>query len=116
VIQIQPHLKLTADQYKLEEWVAKPEERRRQYFIGIDNFKSTIAGISGHDPAETQIVRFLMLALEGDGTFTGHISKWKNGAKLVEESFWRQLWEAGAIVLLSAYEHACSQRKWPETM
>jgi hypothetical protein len=114
VIALEPHLELTADQYKLKEWVCKPADRRKEYFKGIDGFKVIVRGTSKEDPLENQIVRFLMVTLESDRTFSGHIKKWKDGAKLVEKPFWAQLYETGAVLLLLEYMSACDQREWPE--
>jgi hypothetical protein len=114
VIALKPHLEQTAERYKLKDWVDTPEDRRKKYFFGIEGFKTLVRGMTEQDPAEDQIVNFLMQTIEKDGTFTRHIKQWKNGAKLVEESFWAQLFETGATLLLAAYVNACDQEEWPE--
>jgi hypothetical protein len=114
VSKVPPYLEQTAEQYKIDEWATKVHEREKEYFRGIDDFKSRVKAITNRDPGEERIIEFLMLVIEGDGTFTGHIMKWKGGSALTEEKFWEQLYRAGAHMLLTAYTESCERNEWPE--
>jgi hypothetical protein len=109
-----PYLEQTAEQYKLNDWVANVDERGKKYFSGIDSFKSEIKAITNSAPSEEQIIGYLVLVLGGDRTFTGYIKKWKGSSALIEEKFWEQLYKAAAYVLLTAYAESSERNEWPE--
>jgi hypothetical protein len=109
-----PYLEQTAEQYKINEWVAKVAEREKKYFRGIDIFKTLVKEVTSLDPGDEMIIKHLMTVLEIDRTFAGHIKKWKGSSSLTEEKFWVQLYMAAAYVLLMAYTEDCERNKWPE--
>jgi hypothetical protein len=114
MITFPPYLEQTAEQYKLNEWVAKVGEREKVYFHGIDSFKTDIKALGGLEPGDELIIKYLMTVLEVDGTFVGHIKKWKGSSALTEKEFWAQLYMAAAYVLLMAYTKDCERNKSPE--
>jgi hypothetical protein len=108
-----PHLQATAREYKLFEWVDKVDKRRRRYFLGIDDFKRLCLGVAEREPKEEKIIRYLVLAIEDDKTFTGHLMRWKNSSKLTEAAFWTDICTATAEIILERYLQACAENQWP---
>lgn len=100
--------------YKLFEWVDQVEERRKRYFLGLDQIQQIMTGVVKRPPDEPTLVGITKGMLVLDRTFTGHISQWKGGTNLHEEEFWEKVCLAGAAAIVSAYLAACASNEWPE--
>jgi hypothetical protein len=71
------------DEYKLDGWVSKVEERRRNYFGWCERTLEQLSQVAGGEPSDESVVIAIMAALREDDSFSAHIAK-KGGAFLVE--------------------------------
>jgi hypothetical protein len=99
---------------KLQSWVQKPDERRREYFVWCDVCEARIAALCGEDGLDDDaVVQGVAASLRVDDTFHAYVGEREGAEMLIDNQRWEQIVEVGARQIYYEYLVAKEKSEWP---
>lgn len=103
------------DELKLDKWLMKTEERRRDYFGWCDTVLAKLGAKTGDDePSDEAVLCGIRSALMADRTLEGYVAT-RKGDFFADDDNWDVLYRAMAAVVYHEYLVAVEKGRWPES-
>jgi hypothetical protein len=118
-VHVPVHLQEIETKLGLRTWVAGKKFPRETYFETIDGARDLLArheGANAEEPRHELIANTVAGVLDHEGLLLTHVLDAGTYSLDTEdrEMRWLHVCQAGAWVVLQAYERACKAGKWPK--